>query len=47
MATPGEMRIQSIEKKRIEGKKKKEKVMQEHNIKMEEIQETKVVVSFK
>ena len=47
MATPGEIRIQSIEKKRIEGKKKKEKVMQEHYIKMEEIQETKVVVSFK
>jgi len=47
MATPEEIKVQSTEKKRIEGKKKKEKVIQEHNLKMEEIQEAKVVVSFK
>ena len=47
LATPLEIKIQSTEKKRIEGKKKKETVIEEHILKMEDIHETKVVVSFK
>ena len=47
LATPVEIKIQSTEKKRIEGKKKKETVIEERILKMEDIHETKVVVSFK
>ena len=39
--------VQTSKKERIEGRKKKELVIEDHKIPMNQIQETKVVISFK
>jgi ribosome maturation factor RimP len=46
-ATPEQITIQTTSKERIEGKKKKETIVEEHVIPMEDIRETKIVISFK
>jgi ribosome maturation factor RimP len=39
--------LQETRKERLEGKKKKELVTEEHELKFEDIKETKIVISFK
>jgi ribosome maturation factor RimP len=46
-ATPEEITIQTSRKERIEGKKKKETIIEDHVLKMESVEETKIVISFK
>jgi ribosome maturation factor RimP len=46
-ATPESITIQTTQKERVEGKKKKETIVEEHVILMEDIRETKIVISFK
>ena len=46
-ATPEEITIQTSRKERIEGKKKKEIIIENHVLKMESVEETKIVISFK
>lgn len=46
-ATPDEITIQTTRKERIEGKKKKETIIEDHVLKMENVAETKIVISFK
>ena len=46
-ATPEEITIQTTRKERIEGKKKKETIIEDHVINMENVAETKIVISFK
>lgn len=46
-ATPEQIVVQTVRKERIEGKKKKETIVEEHILKMEQIKETKIVISFK
>lgn len=46
-ATEAEIVVQTTRKERIEGKKKKETIIEDHKIKMDEIKETKIVISFK
>lgn len=46
-ATPEQIVIQTTRKERIEGKKKKETIVEDHTLKMEEIKEAKVVITFK
>lgn len=46
-ATPEQIVVQTVRKERIEGKKKKETIIEDHTLKMEQIKETKIVISFK
>jgi ribosome maturation factor RimP len=46
-ATPEEITIQTTRKERIEGKKKKETIIEDHVLNMENVAETKIVISFK
>ena len=46
-ATPEEITIQTTRKERIEGKKKKETIVEDHVLKMYNVLETKIVISFK
>ena len=41
------IKLTTTSKERVEGKKKKEVVVQEHKFTFEEIKETKIVISFK
>jgi ribosome maturation factor RimP len=46
-ATPESITVQTTRKERIEGRKKKETIIEDHVLKMDEIKETKIVISFK
>lgn len=46
-ANESEIVVQTTRKERIEGKKKKETIVEDHVIPMSEIKETKIVISFK
>lgn len=46
-ATPEEITIQTTRKERIEGKKKKETIIEDHVFSMDQIKETKIIISFK
>lgn len=46
-ATQEEITVQTTRKERIEGRKKKETIIEDHVIPMEQIKETKIVISFK
>lgn len=46
-ATPEEITIQTTRKERIEGKKKKETIVEDHVLPMSNIKETKIIISFK
>jgi ribosome maturation factor RimP len=46
-ATPEEITIQTSRKERIKGKRKKETIIEDHVLKMESVEETKIVISFK
>lgn len=46
-ATPEEITVQTSRKERIEGRKKKETIIEDHVLAMEQIKETKIVISFK
>lgn len=46
-ATPEDITIQTTRKERIEGKKKKETIIEDHVLNMENVAETKIVISFK
>lgn len=46
-ATPKEIEIEEVKKVRVEGRKKKEKLVLNHNYNLEEVKATKVVISFK
>jgi len=46
-ATPEQITVQTKRKERIEGRKKKETIIEDHVLPMDKIQETKIVISFK
>ncbi len=46
-ATPEEITLQTSRKERIEGRKKKETIIEDHVLKMDDVAETKIVISFK
>ena len=46
-ATPEQITIQTTRKDRVEGKKKKETIIEDHVYPMDKIKETKIVISFK
>lgn len=46
-ATEEKIVIQTSRKERIEGRKKKETIIEDHELPMEQIKETKIVISFK
>jgi ribosome maturation factor RimP len=46
-ATEKEITVQTTRKERIEGKKKKETIVEDHVIPMSNVKETKIVISFK
>lgn len=46
-AAPEQIVVQTTRKERIEGKKKKETIVEDHILKMDQIKETKIVISFK
>lgn len=46
-ATEEEITVQTVRKEKIEGKKKKETIIEDHKVPMSEIKETKIVISFK
>ncbi|GAB5417196.1 MAG: ribosome assembly cofactor RimP [Crocinitomicaceae bacterium] len=46
-ATQKEITVQTTRKERIEGRKKKETIIEDHVIPMDQIKETKIVISFK
>ena len=46
-ATEKEITVQTARKERIEGKKKKETIVEDHVIPMSNVKETKIVISFK
>ena len=46
-ATPDQITVRTKKKERIEGKKKKELIIEDHAINMGEVKETKIVISFK
>jgi hypothetical protein len=46
-ATEEQITIQTTRKEKIEGKKKKETIVEEHIIPMADIRQTKIVLSFK
>ncbi len=46
-ATDEEIIIRTSRKERIEGRKKKETIIEDHTVPMEQIKETKIIISFK
>lgn len=46
-ATPEAITIQTSRKERIEGRKKKETIIEDHVLTMDKIKETKIIISFK
>ena len=46
-ATPEQITLQTERKERIEGKKRKETIVEDHVFPMDQIKETKIVISFK
>lgn len=46
-ATPEGIVVRTIRKEKIEGKKKKETIVEDHSLSMNKIKETKIVISFK
>lgn len=46
-ATPEQITVQTTRKERIEGRKKKETIIEDHVLTMDQIKETKIVISFK
>ena len=46
-ATPDQIVIETERKERVEGKKKKELIIENHVLTMDKIKETKIVISFK
>ena len=46
-ATEEKIVVQTSRKERIEGRKKKETIIEDHELPMEQIKETKIVISFK
>ena len=46
-ATPERITVQTKRKERIEGRKKKETIIEDHVLPMDKIKETKIVISFK
>jgi len=46
-ASPEEITVQTTRKERVEGRKKKETIVEDHKLMMDEINETKIVISFK
>lgn len=46
-ATPEQITVQTKRKERIEGRKKKETIIEDHVLAMDKIKETKIVISFK
>ena len=46
-AEQDQITVRTERKERIEGKKKKETIIEDHLLKMEQIKETKIVISFK
>jgi len=46
-ATPEQITLQTTRKEKIEGRKKKETIVEDHVFTMDQIKETKIVISFK
>jgi len=46
-ATPEAITVQTSRKERIEGRKKKETIIEDHVLTMDKIKETKIIISFK
>jgi ribosome maturation factor RimP len=46
-ATPEQIVVQTTRKEKIEGKKKKEVIVEDHLLPMNKVKETKIVISFK
>ncbi|XOV66200.1 MAG: ribosome assembly cofactor RimP [Fluviicola sp.] len=46
-ATEEEITVRTTRKERIEGRKKKETIIEDHVVPMEQIKETKIIISFK
>jgi len=46
-ATEENITVQTSRKERIEGRKKKETIIEDHTVPMEQIKETKIIISFK
>ena len=46
-ATPEQIVIQTTRKEKLEGKKKKEVIVEDHVLPMNKVKETKIVISFK
>lgn len=46
-ATPEHIVVQTSRKERLEGKKKKETIIEDHVLTMDKIKETKIIISFK
>lgn len=46
-ATPEQIIVQTTRKERIEGRKKKETIIEDHVLTMDKIKDTKIVISFK
>lgn len=46
-ATPEQITVQTSRKERIEGRKKKEVIIEDHVLTMDKVQETKIIISFK
>jgi ribosome maturation factor RimP len=46
-ATPEQIVVQTTRKEKIEGKKKKEVIVEDHVLPMNKVKETKIVISFK
>lgn len=46
-ATPEQITVQTSRKERIEGRKKKEVIIEDHVLTMDKIKETKIIISFK
>jgi ribosome maturation factor RimP len=45
-ATPEQITVQTSRKERIEGRKKKETIIEDHVLTMDQIKETKIIISF-
>lgn len=46
-ATPEQIIVQTVRTEKLEGKKKKETIVEDHVLPMDKIKETKIVISFK
>ena len=46
-ATPEQITVQTTRKERLEGRKKKETIIEDHVFTMDQVKETKIVISFK